>query len=173
MSVSLVFVLPNEKATRRLATALAPCVAATGGVVALAGDLGVGKTAFARVLIRALTGDPDEEVPSPTFTLVQSYVTLYGLVWHFDFYRLSCVEEIIELDWEEAIARGIVLVEWPERLGLLLPAEHLEVRLVPDTAAGPDARRAIVTGHGGWGARLAIARAAPLVPGAWDGLVDG
>jgi tRNA threonylcarbamoyladenosine biosynthesis protein TsaE len=151
----LVLLLPDEAATRRLAGALAPCLAAGGGVVALAGGLGAGKTALARALIRALTGDPDEEVPSPTFTLVQGYDTPHGPVWHFDLYRLCSAEDVIELGWEEAVVDGMVLVEWPERAGALLPAEHLEIRLTPEPAAGAEARRVTLTGHGGWRTRLA------------------
>jgi len=142
--------LTDEAATERLAVALAPALV-PGDVVALAGDLGAGKTVLARALIRALTGDPDEEVPSPTFTLVQSYDSGSGTIWHFDLYRLGGPDEVVELGWDEAAA-GIALVEWPERLGPLLPATRLDVTL---SLAGAEARRAILTGHGDWIARLA------------------
>ncbi len=98
-----------------------------GNVLLLRGNLGAGKTVFARGLLRAMTGQPDLEVPSPTFTLVQTYDTARGSVWHFDLYRLKDSEEIYELGWEEALAGGIVLVEWPERLGSLKPARHLDI----------------------------------------------
>jgi tRNA threonylcarbamoyladenosine biosynthesis protein TsaE len=114
-------------------------------VVCLEGDLGAGKTAFARAAVRALTGDPDEEVPSPTFTLVQTYPTPAGTVWHFDLYRLSGPEEVYELGWEEARADGIVMVEWPGRLGPLLPARRVDVTI---GGAGEGPRRIVVERRG-------------------------
>lgn len=143
--------LADETATHALARRLAPGLGA-GDLVALAGDLGAGKTALARALIRTLTGDPSEEVPSPTFTLVQTYDCPAGMIWHFDLYRLSAPDEAAELGWEEAAATGIVLVEWPERLGSLLPPDHLRLHLDFDPA-GPDARRVTLSGRG-WEARL-------------------
>ena len=141
--------LPGEDATaalaRRLAAALAP-----GDLVALRGDLGAGKTALSRALIRAVT-EEDAEVPSPTFTLVQTYETDIGPVWHFDLYRLSGPDEVTELGWDEARAEAVLLVEWPDRLGPLLPADRLDIEM---SFAGPSERRARLTGHGAWGARL-------------------
>lgn len=142
-------VLPSEDATaalaRRLAAALAP-----GDLVALRGDLGAGKSALCRALIRAVT-EEDAEVPSPTFTLVQTYETDIGPVWHFDLYRLSGPDEVTELGWDEACAEAVLLVEWPDRLGPLLPADRLDVAM---SFAGPSERRATLTGHGVWEARL-------------------
>ena len=102
-----------------------------GDTILLHGNLGTGKTVFARALIRALSGDEDLEVPSPTFTLVQTYDTPLGALWHFDLYRLENSDEIYELGWEEALSGGIMLVEWPERLGTLLPPSRLDIRLTP------------------------------------------
>lgn len=141
--------LPDETATATLARWLAHRLA-PGDVVALRGDLGAGKTAFARALIRALT-DPDEDVPSPTFTLVQTYEAATGVLWHFDLYRLSGADEVIELGWDEA-RTGIALVEWPDRLGPLLPDDHLDLTLSFD--ASPTARRATLSGGGAWPSRL-------------------
>jgi tRNA threonylcarbamoyladenosine biosynthesis protein TsaE len=119
--------LADETATLALGARLAE-EARRGGVFALGGGLGAGKTTLARGFIRALT-TPDEEVPSPTFTLVQVYETRKGAVWHFDLYRLEDPEEAWELGIEEAFAEGISLVEWPERLGALLPARRRQVAL--------------------------------------------
>lgn len=142
--------LADEAATQRFAAALAP-VAGPGDVIALFGDLGTGKTAFARAFVRALCG-ADEEVPSPTFTLVQLYDTDGATIWHFDLYRLERPEDALELDIEEAFADGISLIEWPDRLAGLLPAERLDITL----ARGPTAttRRLSLTGYGGWAARI-------------------
>jgi tRNA threonylcarbamoyladenosine biosynthesis protein TsaE len=112
-----------------------------GDVLLLEGDLGSGKTVFARALIRALAGDSALEVPSPTFTLVQTYDTPRGMVWHFDLYRLEEPEEIYEIGWEEALAGGIVVVEWPERLGGLLPENCRKIRF---ENTGESARRLVV-----------------------------
>ncbi|MGQ9370922.1 tRNA (adenosine(37)-N6)-threonylcarbamoyltransferase complex ATPase subunit type 1 TsaE [Azospirillum sp. ST 5-10] len=151
------FDLPDESATEALARRLAPHLG-RGDVLLLKGDLGAGKTAFARALIRALAGDGEAEVPSPTFTLVQTYDTPAGPVWHFDLYRLSGPEEVEELGWDEA-ADGVALVEWPDRLGPLLPRNRFELTL----AAGPTAgsRRAELAGFGAAAARLAAFGAAP------------
>jgi tRNA threonylcarbamoyladenosine biosynthesis protein TsaE len=119
--------LADERATLALGARLAD-EAGRGDVFALSGTLGAGKTTLARGFIRALTG-PDEEVPSPTFTLVQTYDTKKGTVWHFDLYRLEDPEEAWELGIEEAFAGGISLIEWPDRLGALLPARRRQVTL--------------------------------------------
>ncbi len=136
--------LPDEAATASLARAVA-ALARPGDVIALRGDLGAGKTLFARAFI----GEAD--VPSPTFTLVQVYHGPHGRIWHFDLYRLKDPEEAVELDIEDAFAEGISLIEWPERLGPLLPADRLEIAL--DFADQPTARRVRLEGRGRW-ARL-------------------
>lgn len=147
--------LPNEGATVALADALA-AVLRPGDVIALTGSLGAGKTALARALINALPR-PDgshapEEVPSPTFTLVQTYERAPAPVWHFDLYRLSDPGEVEELGWEEARAEGIALVEWPDRLGPLLPEERLDILLFfPEHGGG---RIAVLQGGEGWTERL-------------------
>jgi len=99
-----------------------------GDVLLLKGDLGAGKSTFARGLIQTLCGE-QTEVPSPTFTLVQTYETQKFVLWHFDLYRLEHKQEIYELGIEEAYASGVSLIEWPERLGTTLPKESLEIEL--------------------------------------------
>ena len=137
--------LRDEAATRELGARLA-AFARARDVVALHGDLGAGKTTLARGFIRALAG-AEEEVPSPTFTLVQTYETAKGTVWHFDFYRLRTPDEAWELGIEEAFGGGISLVEWPGRIGALLPKERLDVTL---EMAG-EGRRALLSGwEGRW-----------------------
>ena len=141
--------LPDEAATAALAARLAPCARA-GDVIALRGDLGTGKTTFARAFIHALGGD--EEVPSPTFTLVQIYAVPGATVWHFDLYRLKAPEEVWELGIEEAFLSGIALIEWPERLGPLLPGRRLDLTLA--FGEGVTARRAVLSAGPDWAARL-------------------
>jgi tRNA threonylcarbamoyladenosine biosynthesis protein TsaE len=142
--------LPDEAATAALAGRLAG-LARPGDVIALQGELGAGKTYLARAFIRARGGD--EAVPSPTFTLVQTYDLPDGAVWHFDLYRLRAAEEAWELGIEDAFRDGISLIEWPERLGILLPLRRLLVAL--DFAEVRAARRAMLSGDGDWVARLA------------------
>lgn len=141
--------LPDLAATEALAAALAPLLK-PGDVVGLEGSLGAGKTALARAVIRALGGSG--EVPSPTFTLVQTYDLAKGVVWHFDLYRIETAEEAYELGIEEAFAEGISLIEWPEKLGPLLPADRLEIALAILPGAG--ARRARLAAFGHWRERL-------------------
>src|SRR5712692_3394231 len=136
----IVLELPDEAATAELAARIA-ALACAGDVIALKGELGAGKTSFARAFIRARAGH-DEIVPSPTFTLAQPYDFADVTVWHFDCYRLRDPEEAWELGIEDAFRDGISLIEWPERLGPLLPARRLEITLSP--GATPAARWAAI-----------------------------
>ena len=123
--------LPDPEATAALGRALAGQLR-PGDIVCLWGGLGAGKTALARALIReaqSLAGIEPDEVPSPTFTLLQTYDTGMADIWHYDLYRIEDPAEMDELGWDEACTDGIVLVEWPERLGHLLPADRLDIRL--------------------------------------------
>ena len=139
--------LPDLAATVRLAAAVAR-LARPGDAILLHGPLGAGKTEFARAFLRAASDDPALEVPSPTFTLVQSYATRLGTVHHFDLWRLDGPAALGELGWDEA-RDDIVLVEWPDRLGALHPPDALTIALqavtrsprTPLRAASPDRRQ--------------------------------
>ncbi|MDI3309737.1 MAG: tRNA (adenosine(37)-N6)-threonylcarbamoyltransferase complex ATPase subunit type 1 TsaE [Acetobacteraceae bacterium] len=140
--------LPDLAATERLAARLAPA-ARPGDALLLQGPLGAGKSAFARAFLRSLAEDPALEVPSPSFTLVQSYDLPDGTeAHHFDLYRLSGPADLTELGWEEA-RHGIVLVEWPERLGAERPPDALTITLAH--GAGEEERVATLSG---WPDRL-------------------
>lgn len=151
-SASLIaeFDLPDAAATQALGATLAARLK-VGDVVALQGDLGAGKTELARGLIRALFG-ADTDVPSPTFTLVQTYEadSVPLSLWHFDLYRLEDPEEVFELGIEDAFADAVSLIEWPERLGPYLPVRRLEIALSHDG----NGRRASLSGGGDWPERL-------------------
>jgi tRNA threonylcarbamoyladenosine biosynthesis protein TsaE len=143
--------LPDETATATLAARIA-AVAAPTDIIALKGDLGSGKTVFARAFIGACGNE--DEVPSPTFTLVQIYDAGPTVIWHFDLYRIRAPEEAWELGIEEAFITGISLIEWPERLGPLLPGHRLELRFA--FGDGPNERRITIDPGKEWQARLAM-----------------
>jgi tRNA threonylcarbamoyladenosine biosynthesis protein TsaE len=144
-----IFDLPDPAATRALAARIAP-LARPGDALALSGDLGMGKTEFARGFVRARAG-ADIDVPSPTFTLLQTYDLPGGEIWHFDLYRLADPEEIWELGWEAAREGAIALVEWPERLGPYLPEDRLAIDFAQ--GASETARRATLSGGPAWAQR--------------------
>ncbi len=142
------FDLADEAATHALGAALAKLLRA-GDFVALYGGLGAGKTTLSRGIVRTLLG-PEVEVPSPTYTLVQTYETAGFTLWHFDLYRIESVDALVELGWQET-AGGVALVEWPERAGGALPAWRLDVRLGEDGTG----RKAGLEPHGeDWHKRL-------------------
>jgi tRNA threonylcarbamoyladenosine biosynthesis protein TsaE len=117
----------SEKETVAFAARLATS-AKGDDIFLLEGPLGAGKSVFARGFIRALCGE-DTDVPSPTFTLVQTYEAGEKLLWHFDLYRIEHPDEIYEIGWEDALSGGIVLVEWPQRLGTHIPAHAKYIRI--------------------------------------------
>jgi tRNA threonylcarbamoyladenosine biosynthesis protein TsaE len=145
MSIKLLTLFETETLAARVAA-----VARPGDAILLSGDLGSGKSAFARGFLRAASEDPTLEVPSPSFTLVQNYATRRGTVHHFDLWRLDGPAALAELGWDDA-RDDIVLVEWPDRLGALAPPEALRL----DFALGEaDARVVTVSG---WSDRLVLA----------------
>jgi tRNA threonylcarbamoyl adenosine modification protein YjeE len=146
--------LPDETATMRLAEDVAAALA-PGDTVALSGGLGAGKTTFARALLRALADDPALDVPSPTFTLVQSYEAGRLRVAHFDLYRIADADELGEIGFDEPAADSVMLVEWPERAGARLPRGALTIALSIEGRG----RVAMLSGVGSWPARIARTRA--------------
>ena len=139
--------LPDEEATRRLMVDIAEALR-PGDLITLSGDLGAGKTTFARALIRHLAGDQTIEVPSPTFTLMQAYELPRFLLVHCDLYRLSGPSELVELGFEDIPAHAVTLLEWPDRAGEFLPADRLDIELTLLPKQGPTYRHARVTGYG-------------------------
>jgi len=150
--------LADEAATADLARWLAG-FARPGDFIGLCGDLGAGKTAFARAYLRALTSDPDLEAPSPTFTLVQTYDGPEFPVVHADFHRLRGAGELTQLGWDETIEGAVALVEWPELAAPALPADRLEIAFSFDPARGGEFRRVEFIAHGAMTARFKRARA--------------
>lgn len=134
------FLLADEAVATRFGAALGRALQ-PGMTVLLDGPVGAGKSHIARAAIRALAG-PQTDVPSPSFTLVQTYDTPMGEVWHADLYRLSGPDEVLELGLAEAMESAMVLIEWPDRLGDLTPPGAVRLSL---SMLG-DGRRAVVAG---------------------------
>jgi tRNA threonylcarbamoyladenosine biosynthesis protein TsaE len=141
-------ILDDEAATARLGAAIAHALK-PGEAVCLSGPLGAGKSTLARALVRALT-TPYEDVPSPTFTLVQFYDGAGLKIAHFDLYRLSDPEEAYEIGLDEALDEGAAVIEWPERLEGSLPADRLDVEIAIEGSG----RVARLTPHGAWEGRM-------------------
>ena len=143
----MIFDLPDAEATGRLGAAVAVALK-PGDTICLNGPLGAGKSTLARALVRALT-TPHEDVPSPTFTLVQFYSGLHFPLAHFDLYRLERADEAFEIGLDEALEEGAAVIEWPERLGGRLPEDRLDI----DIAISGDGRIARLSPHGAWKGR--------------------
>lgn len=135
-----VLTLPSPDATCALARSLGAHLT-PGDVLLLSGGIGAGKTHFARCLIQSLQDRP-EDVPSPTFTLVQVYDTRAGELWHADLYRLSSPDQCDELGLAEAFETAICIVEWPDRLAGLTPPDALSMDFsIPENPDSQDVRR--------------------------------
>src|SRR5271166_2285347 len=150
---SFTVTLPNEAATARFAADVAVALE-PGDLVTLSGDLGAGKTTFARALIRYLASDEGIEVPSPTFTLLQSYELPRFALVHADFYRLAGAAELAELGFDDLPAGTVVLMEWPDRAAGFLPPDRIDITFTLAPQLGPDVRNARVIGYGAFGTRV-------------------
>jgi tRNA threonylcarbamoyl adenosine modification protein YjeE len=148
----------TEDATLAIAADLATLLQ-PGDVVTLSGDLGVGKTTFARAIIRARAKDPSLEAPSPTFTLMQVYEDGFGKIVHADFYRIEAVAELGELGWDEAREGALLLVEWAERAKEAFGEDRLDIRLSYAEPERRDARHITMSGYGAFARRLATFKA--------------
>ena len=124
-----------------------------GDIIALEGTLGIGKTTLARSIIRAVYGEMTV-VPSPTFTLVQMYEGERLPIWHCDLYRLGSSEEILELGLDDAYREAVTLIEWPDRLGAMLPKNALNLRLENEASTNENFRQIFLRGNKRWQAAL-------------------
>ncbi|MBT8408940.1 MAG: tRNA (adenosine(37)-N6)-threonylcarbamoyltransferase complex ATPase subunit type 1 TsaE [Alphaproteobacteria bacterium] len=147
------FHLPSERATAQFAATMAPLLG-PGDCLLLKGPVGAGKSHFARSLIQARLAARglEEDVPSPTFTLVQTYSDGITEIWHADLYRLSDTSEVVELGLEDAFQTAISMIEWPEKLGDLTPPNALSLRFSPGKSE--TARDLEISGPTGWQRRL-------------------
>ena len=160
---SFTLTLPDEQATADFAIDVA-AVLEPGDLVTLSGDLGAGKTTFARALIRYLAGDDAIEVPSPTFTFMQTYELPQFPLVHADLYRLSGAAELVELGFDDLPEGSVVLLEWPDRAAGLLPPDRLDITftLAPQLPEG--SRDVRVVGYGAFGSARRTDYAAARVP---------
>jgi len=120
-------------------------ISKVGQTITLSGELGVGKTTFARAFIKKLSPSVDN-IPSPTFTLLQTYSSEVGEIWHFDLYRLKHSIEVIELGIEEAFSDGITLIEWPEIIESYLPSNRIDIKIIYGKTENE--RQVIIKSHG-------------------------
>jgi hypothetical protein len=145
--------LADEAGTYRLMADIA-AVIEPGDVITLSGDLGAGKTTFARALIRFFAGDESIEVPSPTFTLTQTYSLPRFTLVHADLYRVSEASELAEIGLEDVAEDAVLVIEWPDRAGRHLPSDRLDIAFALAPEQGANARNARITGYGRFSARV-------------------
>src|ERR1700694_6225566 len=150
---SFTVTIPNQEALVAFMTDIAGALE-PGDLVTLSGDLGAGKTTFARALIRYLAGDDAVEVPSPTFTFIQTYELPRFPLVHADLYRLSGTAELAELGFDDLPDGAVVLLEWPDRAPGFLPADRLDIALTLTPKLKLEFRHARVTGYGAFGPRV-------------------
>ena len=118
----------NEEETKKIANKLAKDINATNATICLNGDLGSGKTTFSRYLIRSLLSTSvNEDIPSPTFTLLQIYEDQKKSIYHYDFYRLNKIDELIELNYSESVENNICIIEWANKFEKALPPNRIEI----------------------------------------------
>src|ERR1700759_3660287 len=144
--------LADERATERLVTDIAGALE-PGDLVTLSGDLGAGKTTFARALIRYLAGDDTIEVPSPTFTFIQDYALPRFPLIHANLYRLSGAAELAELGFDDLPEGAVVLMEWPDRAAGFLPPDRFDITFTLAPALGPEVRHVRCAGYGSFATR--------------------
>ena len=149
---SFTVALADEAATRALMVDIAAALA-PGDLITLSGDLGAGKSTFARALIRHFAGDQTVEVPSPTFTLMQAYELPRFNLLHADLYRLNGPAELAELGFEDIATGAVTLLEWPDRAAGFLPADRLDIAFTLSPREGANFRNARITGYGAFAAR--------------------
>jgi N-acetylmuramate 1-kinase len=150
--LSFTTVLPNEQAIHRLVVDIAAALE-PGDLITLSGDLGAGKTTFARALIRHLARDPGTEVPSPTFTLMQSYDLPRFQLVHADLYRVTGSSELAELGFDDLPVGAVILMEWPDRAAPFLPPDRLDITFTLAPQFGLEYRNLRITGHGSFAPR--------------------
>ena len=118
----------NEEETKKIANKLAKDINNTNATICLNGDLGSGKTTFSRYLIRSLLSNSiNDDIPSPTFTLLQIYEDQKRSIYHYDFYRLNKIDELIELNYSESVENNICIIEWANKFKKALPPNRIEI----------------------------------------------
>ena len=142
------YIAKNIEKTQKFAREIAKTLK-KNDLLFINGDLGAGKSVFCREIIRFLSKNDELDVPSPTFTLVQTYETENFPISHYDLYRLEDPDDLYELAWEDALADGLTLVEWPEKLGHLKPVNRSTINIYIEMVEGAPEARKITTTHSG------------------------